>query len=100
VHGRAHLLLARVLRKHGLNKDDDETLRWDEETISKRPSKTYRESLSQHFFALPPALPSHIEEFHIALSEMRSMVGVKDEDASAWRDGRLAGCEQRAMLFA
>ena len=28
------------------------------------------------------------------------MVGVRDEDASAWRNGKLAGCEQRAMLFA
>ena len=30
---------------------------------------------------------------------MRSMVGVKDEHASARRDGKLTGCEQRAMLF-
>ena len=30
---------------------------------------------------------------------MRSVVGVKDEHASARRDGELASCEQRAMLF-
>jgi len=28
------------------------------------------------------------------------MVGVKDEHASACRDAELAGCEQRATLFA
>ena len=60
---------------------------------------TYRKSLRQRLFAFPLHFTGHLEEFHVALGEVRSIVGEKHEHAPARRDDALTSREQRAMLF-
>ena len=60
---------------------------------------TYRESLCQHLFTFPPRLTGYREELHVALGEVRSVVGVKYEHAASRRDDAFTCRKQRAMLF-
>ena len=60
---------------------------------------TYRKSLRQHLFAFPLHFTGHLEELHVALGEVRSMMGEKYEHAPARRDDALTSREQRAMLY-
>ena len=60
---------------------------------------TYRKSFCQHFFAFPPHLTGHLEKLHVAVCEVRSMVGIKDEHTPVGGDGPLTRREQRAMLL-
>jgi len=65
-----------------------------------RGTHTYRESLRRHLFAFPAArLSGHLEEFHVAMGQMRSVVCIKYEDAPVWRERTLARREQRPMLL-
>jgi hypothetical protein len=67
---------------------------------NERPrEETYRKLFRQHLLAFPPHFTSYLKKLHVAVGEVRSMVGVKHEHAPAWSDSSLTSREQRTMLF-
>jgi hypothetical protein len=62
--------------------------------------ETYWEPLRHYLLARPPGIPCQVKKGHVALGEVRSMMGVKHERtrAAMGSDDTLTRCEQCTML--
>jgi len=88
-HNRTHLL-ARVVRKHWRIYEYDD--RFEEENWRKEPPNDYQDTLPG-WTGISPSAPHptrNLEELHVALPKMRSMMDAKHEHVPAGRDGALA----------